>query len=102
MVGPALSAVGFALLVLLANAVLTLRWHRRETARDRYFRRPIAGRSARLVLFSERGAFFNSGARERFRDATEAESERIHRFCRERLEGASYPLARFYPDVAAS
>jgi len=53
------------------------------------------------TIFSVRGAFFNSGAGDRFKDATPEETARIQRFCRERLEGASYPLARFYPDVAA-
>jgi hypothetical protein len=51
-------------------------------------------------LFSTRGAFFNSGAHDRYKDATEEETERIRAFCRERLTDGSYPLARFYPDVA--
>jgi len=51
--------------------------------------------------FSGSGAFFNKGSRDRHRDALPGEAERIERFCRERLEGKSYPLARFYPDVAA-
>ena len=51
-------------------------------------------------LFSTQGAFFNSGACDRYKDASEEETERIHRFCRERVAGGSYPLARFYPDVA--
>ena len=51
-------------------------------------------------LFSTAGAFFNSGARDRYKDASEQETERIHGFCRQRLADCSYPLARFYPDVA--
>jgi len=52
------------------------------------------------TLFSGSGAFFNKGTRNRHEDASPGESERIHRFCRERLAGGEYPLARFYPDVA--
>lgn len=52
------------------------------------------------TLFSETGAFFNKGSHDRYRDALPDEAERIARFCRERLEGKAYPLARFYPDVA--
>jgi aryl sulfotransferase len=52
-------------------------------------------------IFSEGGRFFPSGSLERHADATPAEAERIRRFCRERLAGGRYPLARFYPDVAS-
>jgi len=47
------------------------------------------------------GRFFESGKRARHQDVGPAERERIAAFCRERLAGASYPLARFYPDVAS-
>ncbi len=45
------------------------------------------------------GSFFVSGRRERNRDVGPAERERILAFCRERLRDASYPAARFYPDL---
>jgi aryl sulfotransferase len=54
------------------------------------------------TVFSASGAFFNQGSADRHRDARPGEAERIAAFCRQRLEGASYPLAEFYPDVAAS
>jgi hypothetical protein len=50
--------------------------------------------------FSEGGAFLRSGSRQRHQDVGSAESERILAFCRERLRGATYPAARFYPDLA--
>jgi hypothetical protein len=53
------------------------------------------------LLGQEGGVFMKSGAADRHADAAEAEAERIRRFCRERLAGKAYPLARFYPDVAA-
>lgn len=52
--------------------------------------------------FSVQGetAFLRSGDRERERDVAAAERERILAFCRERLRGAAYPAAKFYPDLA--
>jgi hypothetical protein len=44
--------------------------------------------------------FLRSGSRERERDVGPAERERILAFCRERLRGAAYPAARYYPDLA--
>ena len=46
------------------------------------------------------GQFLRSGSRDRDRDVGAAERERILAFCRERLRGAAYPAARFYPDLA--
>lgn len=46
------------------------------------------------------GSFFVSGRRDRGRDVGPAERERILAFCRERLRGARYPAARFYPELA--
>jgi Sulfotransferase domain len=43
--------------------------------------------------------FLRSGGRERERDASAAERQRILAFCRERLRGAAYPAARDYPDL---
>ena len=50
--------------------------------------------------FSAGGVFLKSGGRDRGRDVGEAGRARILAFCRERLAGASYPLERFYPEVA--
>ena len=46
------------------------------------------------------GSYFKSGKKTRHRDVGPAERDRIHAFVRERLVGKSYPLGRFYPDVA--
>ncbi len=43
--------------------------------------------------------FLRSGSRERERDVGPAERARILAFCRERLRGAAYPAARFYPEL---
>lgn len=43
--------------------------------------------------------FMQSGGLDRFQDARQNERERINRFCRTKLSGATYPLAKFYPDV---
>jgi aryl sulfotransferase len=51
-------------------------------------------------LTRDEGSFLQSGRKDRDQLIEEAQRTRIARFCRERLEGASYPLARFYPDVA--
>ena len=45
-------------------------------------------------------SFLQSGSRDRDRDIGKADRERIAAFVRERLEGATYPLARFYPEIA--
>jgi hypothetical protein len=50
--------------------------------------------------FSVGGGFFRSGSRERHADVGPGERERILAFCRERLRGARYPAARFYPELA--
>jgi hypothetical protein len=52
------------------------------------------------TFFSEGGTFFVSGQRGRERGAGSAERARILVFCREALAGASYPLTRYYPDIA--
>lgn len=52
------------------------------------------------TAFSGHGSFLRSGKASRSADVEKAERERIAAFCRERLRGASYPLARFYPDMA--
>ncbi len=44
--------------------------------------------------------FMQAGTLLRHQDTTPAERARINAFCRERLAGKHYPLARFYPDVA--
>jgi hypothetical protein len=46
------------------------------------------------------GSFLRSGRADRQSDVGAAERERILAFCRERLRGAAYPAARFYPDLA--
>jgi hypothetical protein len=48
------------------------------------------------------GAFLKSGRGDREGDVGAAERERILSFCRERLRGAAYPAARFYPELGAS
>ncbi len=53
-------------------------------------------------LFSEldERSFLQSGSRSRERGLSDADRERILRFCRDRLADSPYPAARFYPDVA--
>ncbi len=54
------------------------------------------------TLFSEldtRG-FLQSGSRTRENELDEADRQRILGFCRERLAGTTYPVERFYPDIA--
>ncbi len=53
-------------------------------------------------LFSEldERSFLQSGSRSRERELTDADRERILRFCRDRLADSPYPAARFYPDLA--
>jgi len=53
-------------------------------------------------LFSELDSrrFLQSGSRSRENELGEADRRRILTFCRERLAGSSYPVERFYPDVA--
>jgi hypothetical protein len=53
-------------------------------------------------LTADGGTFFQSGRKDRDRAIDEADRTRIARFCRQRLEGGAYPLARFYPDVASA
>jgi Sulfotransferase domain len=50
--------------------------------------------------FAMEGSFLRSGRADRQSDLGPAERERILAFCRERLRGAAYPAARFYPDLA--
>jgi len=50
--------------------------------------------------FPAAGSFLKSGRRDRGRDVGPAERERILAFCRERLRGAAYPAARYYPELA--
>ncbi len=47
-------------------------------------------------------SYFVSGKGDRHRDAGDAERERILRYCRERLAGASYPVENYYPDISGS
>ena len=49
--------------------------------------------------FAETGDFMPSGRADRHADVMLPERARIIAFCRERLRGASYPVARFYPDL---
>lgn len=49
--------------------------------------------------FGETGDFMPSGRADRHADVMLPERARIIAFCRERLRGASYPVARFYPDL---
>jgi hypothetical protein len=50
--------------------------------------------------FSVAGEFLRSGKADRDADVLARERETIVAFCRERLRGAAYPAARFYPDIA--
>lgn len=54
------------------------------------------------LLDDQTGSFFVSGRADRGGAVAPDERRRIERFVRERLRGASYPLARFYPDVAGA
>lgn len=52
-------------------------------------------------FFSADATFFRSGSAQRHEEVAAAQKVRIMAFCREQLAGGAYPLARFYPDVAA-
>ena len=55
-----------------------------------------------LLQTSDSGkSFFQSGKKDRARSLSDADRARIAAFCRERLKESPYPLAEFYPDVAA-
>lgn len=47
-----------------------------------------------------RGRFLKSGRGDRKDDVVAGDRARIVAFCRERLRGAAYPAARFYPELA--
>jgi hypothetical protein len=46
-------------------------------------------------------SFFQSGKKDRDRSLSDADRARIAAFCRNRLKDGTYPLAEYYPDVAA-
>jgi hypothetical protein len=50
--------------------------------------------------FTKDDSFLRSGSTERHRDVGAGERERIAAFCRERLRGGTYPVERFYKDLA--
>jgi len=52
-------------------------------------------------LLASGDTFFKSGSLHRHASLDSAHKARILAFCREKLAGCNYPLARFYPDVAA-
>ena len=52
-------------------------------------------------FFSAEATFFKSGSARRHEEVEATQTERIGAFCRNELDGGAYPLARFYPDVAA-
>lgn len=52
-------------------------------------------------FFSANETFFKSGSIQRHADVEATQKERILAFCRESLTEATYPVARFYPDVKA-
>ena len=52
------------------------------------------------TAFQGGGSFLATGRADRHGDVGSSERERILAFCRERLHGAAYPAARFYPDLA--
>ena len=43
--------------------------------------------------------FFVSGKKDRGKDISQEDQDRVIEFCKKRLEGATYPVAQFYPDV---
>lgn len=51
-------------------------------------------------FFSAGETFFRSGSARRHEAAGPRQKERIALFCREKLATASYPLSRYYPDIA--
>ncbi|MEP7207581.1 MAG: sulfotransferase domain-containing protein [Casimicrobiaceae bacterium] len=58
---------------------------------------------ARPTMFSVRGGrFLRTGRESRDAGLPEPVRARIRAFCREGLRGGSYPVARFYPDLADS
>ena len=52
------------------------------------------------TFFSDGHTFFVDGTRERAHGVGRAERERIFAYCLRGLDGASYPLTRYYPDMA--
>jgi hypothetical protein len=55
------------------------------------------------TMFSVRaGEFLASGKEKRHEDVSPEVRDRILAYCRTSLEGAAYPVGRFYPDVARS
>jgi hypothetical protein len=55
------------------------------------------------TMFSAgRGEFMASGKERRHEDVTPAIRDGILEYCRKALDGSAYPVARFYPDVAAA
>ena len=53
-------------------------------------------------FLSSGDTFFKSGSLQRHASVDPGHKARILAFCRERLTGTAYPLARFYPDVAGN
>ncbi|MFT5561311.1 MAG: hypothetical protein ACJAYE_002317 [Candidatus Azotimanducaceae bacterium] len=44
-------------------------------------------------------SYFVSGKKDRGKDISKEDHDRVIEFCKKRLEGATYPVAQFYPDV---
>jgi hypothetical protein len=44
-------------------------------------------------------SYFVSGKKDRGKDISQEDHERVIEFCKKRMESATYPVAQFYPDV---
>ncbi len=51
-------------------------------------------------LFTVNGSYFTSGKLDRYKDVSEENRKKILNFCKKRLANSSYPIEKFYPDIA--
>jgi len=48
------------------------------------------------------GSFFVKGTGDRGKDLSDSDTRRVYEFCREKLASSTYPLGKYYPDVAGN
>lgn len=48
------------------------------------------------------GSFFVNGTGNRGKDLSDSDTQRVYEFCREKLATSTYPLAKYYPDIAGN
>jgi len=52
-----------------------------------------------IPLYAGGKSYFVSGKKDRGKDIGKKHHARVIEFCKKRLEGATYPVVQFYPDV---